>query len=34
MYPVDFDVPGTIAARTRRYLLGCGIGAPTKGGPP
>jgi inosose dehydratase len=27
MYPVDFDVPASIAARTRRYLLGCGFGA-------
>jgi inosose dehydratase len=26
MYPVDFDVPGPIAARTREYLRGCGIG--------
>jgi inosose dehydratase len=27
MYPVDFDVPQPIAARTREYLHGCGIGA-------
>jgi inosose dehydratase len=27
MYPVDFDVPQPIAARTRDYLMGCGIGA-------
>jgi inosose dehydratase len=26
MYPVDFDVPQPIAARTREYLHGCGIG--------
>ncbi len=26
MYPVDFDVPAPIAARTRDYLLGAGIG--------
>ena len=27
MYPVAFDVPQPIAARTREYLMGCGIGA-------
>ncbi len=27
MYPVEFDVPAPIAARTRNYLLSCGIGA-------
>jgi len=26
MYPVAFDVPQPIAARTRQYLMGCGIG--------
>jgi inosose dehydratase len=26
MYPVDFDVPLPIAARTREYLLAAGIG--------
>jgi inosose dehydratase len=26
LYPVDFDVPGPIAARTPRYLLGGGFG--------
>ena len=26
MYPVDFDVPGPIAARTREYLRGQGVG--------
>jgi inosose dehydratase len=26
MYPVDFDLPQPIAARTREYLHGCGIG--------
>jgi inosose dehydratase len=26
MYPVAFDVPQPIAARTREYLMGCGIG--------
>ena len=26
MYPVDFDTPGPIADRTRRYLRGVGIG--------
>ena len=31
MYPVDFDVPRPIAARTRDYLLRCGIG--TREGP-
>ena len=25
-YPVDFEVPAPIAARTREYLRGCGIG--------
>jgi inosose dehydratase len=25
MYPVDFDVPKPIAARTRDYLRSCGI---------
>jgi inosose dehydratase len=29
MYPVDFDVPAPVAARTRDYLLSCGIGAPS-----
>jgi inosose dehydratase len=29
MYPVAFDVPAPIAARTRDYLLSCGIGEPT-----
>jgi inosose dehydratase len=28
MYPVAFDVPAPIAARTRTYLRSCGIGAP------
>jgi inosose dehydratase len=28
MYPVAFDVPAPIAARTRDYLMSCGIGAP------
>ncbi len=27
MYPVAFDVPAPIAARTRDYLMSCGIGA-------
>ena len=27
MYPVDFDVPAPVAARTRDYLRGVGIGA-------
>jgi inosose dehydratase len=27
MYPVAFDVPAPIAARTRDYLRSCGIGA-------
>jgi inosose dehydratase len=30
MYPVDFDVPKPIAARTREYLRGQGIGGPTR----
>ena len=29
MYPVDFDVPAPIAARTRGYLRSCGIGTDT-----
>jgi inosose dehydratase len=28
MYPVAFDVPAPIAARTRDYLISCGIGRP------
>jgi inosose dehydratase len=29
LYPVEFDVPAPIAARTRDYLLSCGIGEPS-----
>ena len=28
MYPVDFDIPAGVAARTRSYLRDCGIGEP------
>jgi inosose dehydratase len=31
MYPVDFDVPKPIAARTRDYLRACGIGTDEDG---